>query len=352
MANTKISALTADTTPTADDLVVTVNDPGGTPATRKATITNFTKAIPTVVGDSGSGGTKGLVPAPAAGDAAAGKYLDAAGAYSVPPGTGLTTEQVQDIVGAMIVGGTDIDATYDDGAGTVTIDSTGGGGGGAAGDFQKLKLTAMQAQANGTTLTLIGFAGPASPAAGGASTNQNDSDGHWIRRTTGATSGNQAGENANSGALVYMGHLPEIVIKMKTHTSIAGCRIWVGLFSSSPVGSDDPTVNGLGFRFATAVDGTAFWRTWSNDNSGGGTATTTTQSIVVSTMYHLKIKVVSASSVEFSISTDGGESYTLVSTHTTDLPAAGSSFNFEAKIQTTENVDKGIYFSWMQMLSR
>ena len=59
MANTKISALSADTEPTADDLVVTVNDPGGTPATRKATITNFTKAIPAVIGDSGSGGTKG-----------------------------------------------------------------------------------------------------------------------------------------------------------------------------------------------------------------------------------------------------------------------------------------------------
>ena len=37
-----------------------------------------------VVGDSGSGGTKGLVPAPAAGDAAAGKYLGASGGYSVP----------------------------------------------------------------------------------------------------------------------------------------------------------------------------------------------------------------------------------------------------------------------------
>jgi hypothetical protein len=41
---------------------------------------------------------------------------------------GLTTEQVQDIVGAEIVAGTGITATYDDGAGTVTIDATGGGG--------------------------------------------------------------------------------------------------------------------------------------------------------------------------------------------------------------------------------
>jgi hypothetical protein len=45
-----------------------------------------------------------------------------------PASGGLTTEQVQDIVGAEIVGGTGISATYDDTAGTVTIASTGGGG--------------------------------------------------------------------------------------------------------------------------------------------------------------------------------------------------------------------------------
>lgn len=41
-----------------------------------------------MVGDSGSGGTKGLVPAPAAGDAAADKYLKADGTWDEPPGTG------------------------------------------------------------------------------------------------------------------------------------------------------------------------------------------------------------------------------------------------------------------------
>jgi len=39
-------------------------------------------------GDSGAGGVRGLVPAPAAGDAAAGKYLDADGTWTVPPGGG------------------------------------------------------------------------------------------------------------------------------------------------------------------------------------------------------------------------------------------------------------------------
>lgn len=64
-----------------------------------APATSYTATLPIVVtgtvisinnfgGDSGSGGTKGAVPAPAAGDTAAGKYLKADGSWSVPPGTG------------------------------------------------------------------------------------------------------------------------------------------------------------------------------------------------------------------------------------------------------------------------
>ena len=40
--------------------------------------------LPTMVGDSGSGGTKGAVPAPGSGDAAGGKYLKADGTWGVP----------------------------------------------------------------------------------------------------------------------------------------------------------------------------------------------------------------------------------------------------------------------------
>lgn len=40
--------------------------------------------LPDMVGDSGSGGTKGAVPAPGTGDTAAGKFLKANGAWTVP----------------------------------------------------------------------------------------------------------------------------------------------------------------------------------------------------------------------------------------------------------------------------
>jgi hypothetical protein len=47
-----------------------------------------TALLNAMVGDSGSGGTKGLVPAPATGDAAAGKYLKADGTWAAPSSGG------------------------------------------------------------------------------------------------------------------------------------------------------------------------------------------------------------------------------------------------------------------------
>ncbi len=47
----------------------------------------ITAMLSVMVGDSGSGGVKGLVPAPGAGDAAAGKFLKADGTFAIPPGT-------------------------------------------------------------------------------------------------------------------------------------------------------------------------------------------------------------------------------------------------------------------------
>ena len=55
------------------------------------TVTQATALLNNVVGDSGSGGTKGLVPAPASGDAAANKFLKADGTWSAPSGTGDVT---------------------------------------------------------------------------------------------------------------------------------------------------------------------------------------------------------------------------------------------------------------------
>lgn len=57
MADQKISQLTADTTPTTDDLLVTVNDPAGTPGTKKVTASNFVSIIWAAVVAAASGKT-------------------------------------------------------------------------------------------------------------------------------------------------------------------------------------------------------------------------------------------------------------------------------------------------------
>lgn len=81
-------ALDADLTTIAGLTAMTDNvlqSKAGAWSTR--TPTQLAADLPAVVGDAGSGGTKGLVPAPAAGDAAT-KFLKANGTWAVPVGGG------------------------------------------------------------------------------------------------------------------------------------------------------------------------------------------------------------------------------------------------------------------------
>lgn len=60
----------------------------GTGDVEDLTATQATALLNNFVGDSGSGGTKGLVPAPASGDAAAAKFLKADGTWTAPASSG------------------------------------------------------------------------------------------------------------------------------------------------------------------------------------------------------------------------------------------------------------------------
>lgn len=64
------------------------NSTGGSANPSDLSVATVTSMLNAFVGDSGSGGVKGLVPAPAAGDAAANKFLSASGIWTVPPGSG------------------------------------------------------------------------------------------------------------------------------------------------------------------------------------------------------------------------------------------------------------------------
>jgi hypothetical protein len=64
------------------------NNTGSTGNALDLTATQATAMLNIMVGDNGSGGTKGLVPAPTSGDASANKYLKADGTWDIPAGTG------------------------------------------------------------------------------------------------------------------------------------------------------------------------------------------------------------------------------------------------------------------------
>lgn len=65
---------------------ILIVDSTGVPAEMPASDTLPAVNLPVMVGDSGSGGTKGAVPAPGSGDAAAGKFLKADGTWAAPGG--------------------------------------------------------------------------------------------------------------------------------------------------------------------------------------------------------------------------------------------------------------------------
>lgn len=83
--------------PIATDTIV-ANTTGSSSSPSAVAISDLTPKLNVVVGDSGSGGTKGLVPTPAAGDASAGKFLKADGTWAVPAGGGGGSQKLETII--------------------------------------------------------------------------------------------------------------------------------------------------------------------------------------------------------------------------------------------------------------
>lgn len=79
------------TTSTIGGTYVTSSTVSGTYITSSTVAAQYATTS-VMIGDSGSGGVKGLVPAPASGDAAAGKFLKADGNWTAPTSSGSTPQ--------------------------------------------------------------------------------------------------------------------------------------------------------------------------------------------------------------------------------------------------------------------
>lgn len=107
VANSQLAQMPANT--------IKGNNTGSTANALDLTSTQVTAALNAFVGDSGAGGTKGLVPAPASGDAAASKFLKADGTWAASGAltVGTIDSQTKAANGAVITGSSLVMQTAD-----------------------------------------------------------------------------------------------------------------------------------------------------------------------------------------------------------------------------------------------
>lgn len=179
-------------------------------------------SLPVMVGDTGSGGTAGIVPAPAAGDAAAGKYLDADGTWSIPAGgggggsgdvTGPVTSTAgnvptwQDTTGEVLSDGFPVSAAaktvLDDSTVSAMVDTLGGasatGSGGLVRATSPALVTPNIGVATATSVNKVAVTAPA------ASATLTIADGATLTASaTASVSGTNSGDVALAGTPDYI----------------------------------------------------------------------------------------------------------------------------------------------------
>jgi len=178
-----------------------------------------------------------------------------------------------------------------------------------------------------TSFVTQGFqSGPTITAS--AHANADDSTGFFLQHNTSSSSGNDASvvAGANSGARFDWS--TDISFGIRTPQTITSIRQWYGMFGSSPAASDDPAIEGFGFRFSTNA-GDTNWQAWSNDGTSTGTVTDTGVAYAQNTGHELRCVVDnSAAFIDFFI--DGN----WVARHTTNLPAASTVLDYGLYVRT------------------
>ena len=206
--------------------------------------------------------------------------------------------------------------------------------------------------AGAATITSIGMAGPVISVTGTGSVINNDTAiyGPRLKFNTGTTANSGCGITGGVGAaytLIRGDWDFDVSFHAQTSTTMAANnRTWVGLFSDAGFDSDStPSLHYAAFRYATDVDGTAYWRCVTDNGSGTPTVTATTVNSTSNAVRVLRIVYDSvASEVKFHING------VLVATHTATLPTATQLLGTVCWITTLDTTTRFIQFHKVRLI--
>ena len=152
---------------------------------------------------------------------------------------------------------------------------------------------AIQQNPNAITRALVGTATDVtqnSPGVGAVVTDEVNFQ--CITCQSAAAANSDAGWIITAFTVLKSTFYPCIDFEFKGPLSETAQRMWVGVFSASPMAFSTPgasgAIHGAGFRYDTGVDGTTFWR-FVTSNGVGDTVTVTTLPVGASYRYFLRI---------------------------------------------------------------
>lgn len=207
-------------------------------------------------------------------------------------------------------------------------------------------LTTAQAMDGAATVSVLNTAAITTSGAGGAAVHDGVT-GHFVQHTTGATSGNTGGWLTGSNDEFRLQNTGDCTFVMRTGGDISSTRLWVGVFSGGPSGSDDPAATHLlGFRYSTGVPETT-WKACSKDGTTLNPSDTLV-TVAIDTTYYFRIKATSTTSVDFYLGTSS-TNLALVATKTTNLPTTTTALGFAMQITTLTNAARAIRCQKMEV---
>lgn len=202
-----------------------------------------------------------------------------------------------------------------DGSGNLTW--TTGSGNGFLGTGQRFGFVWKGPTTNTTQSNIV----MTTRSARGTSSSTNDATGAYINYATTTSAASVAGWTESTSDDFQTRFNPVLMFAMKTGSvaaDIAGVRIWIGAFSTTPEGADDPaTVHLAGFRYSTGA-GDVNWQVFTKDGTTLSAATDSGVAVATDTRYTFRIDSSDPTSIKFYIND------TLVATKTLNLPTTST----------------------------